>query len=303
MEKLKLFFLAIICCLSLFSCSNNDEIEPENLTDKEIINLIEKNNLKGTPFPDGSKIIKTEDPTTFIIKLPEEVFYVVENSLGETSVVSETSVTCKCTQGTGCSPVIFKGDSFCVMNSGCRTCSQSTSYFEQISPEAKNMNTTKFVNGDKINIVGVLDKRKGISVLGNKDNMIISKKLDTNSYTMSSSFFNNSIVKEELKNLYELIYNGNIPQFIINNEETPMEYGYASVNFYGNYIKIPVPKNYNKVMNKGIDNLNTNDSFQISIDDSGGSCKCTQGTGCVYKSMLGAKYCDAGNCKTCTLTL
>lgn len=302
MKKLNLFIF-IIPIFTLFSCESNEEIEPQNLTDKEIINLIEANNLKGTPFPEGSKIIKTNDPSTSIIKLPEDVFYVIEDTNGETTLASETSLTCKCTQGTGCSPLIYKGDSFCVMNSGCKVCSQSNGYTDEISPEGKGTLKKSLIQKQNINIVGVLDKRKGVTILGNNDNMFITKKLETNSYTISSSFFNNKEVKEELKNLYELIYNGNIPQFIINNEVTPSDYGYASVNFYGNYIKIPIPKNYNKIMNKGVESTNSNPVDEIFVEDGGGTCKCTQGSGCVYKSMLGAKYCDAGNCKTCTLTL
>lgn len=63
----------------------------------------------------------------------------------------------------------------------------------------------------------------------------------------------------------------------------------AAVNVYGHLALISVPETY---------------AAQAALAwGSSQKCSCGSGSGCTPGSMLGAKYCDAGSCTSCTMTL
>ncbi|MFO0589335.1 MAG: hypothetical protein U0441_17490 [Polyangiaceae bacterium] len=63
----------------------------------------------------------------------------------------------------------------------------------------------------------------------------------------------------------------------------------AAINVYGHLALISVPETY---------------AAQAAVAwGSSQKCSCSSGSGCTAGSMLGAKYCDAGGCGSCTMTL
>lgn len=156
------------------------------------------------------------------------------------------------------------------------------------------MKTTRIGSNEVIEIIGLMDERKPVKLFAN-----VSGKFTTNvskhQYGISEDFFKCKEVRNEIANLYKVIYGENIPDFIKNNSfNIPTNYTYTKVDFFGNEILVPIPKN-----SSIINDLNLK---IVDPGDGGGvSCKCYKGSGCVLKSMLGTKYCDAGNCSDCAL--
>ena len=273
------FILYVFIGFLLCSCSRNEEINVKELTDQAKIAKIQQSGIKGIPFPLDSKAVDTEVHDVIKISLPEDVFFVVKDSKGEVYRLPEAGVRCTCTQGTGCSPVKYDGDYYCVMNENCSVCS---------------MKTTRIGSNEVIEIIGLMDERKPVKLFAN-----VSGKFTTNvskhQYGISEDFFKCKEVRNEIANLYKVIYGENIPDFIKNNSfNIPTNYTYTKVDFFGNEILVPIPKT-----SSIINDLNLK---IVDPGDRGGvSCKCYKGSGCVLKSMLGTKYCDAENCSDCAL--
>ncbi|MGB0788274.1 MAG: hypothetical protein ACPGQR_01935 [Marinirhabdus sp.] len=158
--------------------------------------------------------------------------------------------------------------------------------------------TTGNGGGGQEKIVGYFSKNDSPVkfITTEKENDIISNALETTNigagpfYSEVAEKYN---VQKSLYELYALLYKNETPPFIKANKTIPNydRYVYAKALVYGMQMYIPIPKAFAK------------DSY-IIIDRAarGHSCDCNSGNnGCVKKSLLGAKYCDAGPCSSCTL--
>lgn len=284
MKKLELIVILFIILL-MNSCNRNGEIEVREITDKQKIEELQKSGVKGIPFPEGSKVLKlssNEDNTTKII-LPEDVYFVVKNEKGDVFRISEMGVRCTCSRGSGCSPVSVKGSFYCVMNDGCKTCSSSSFLIKEMGL------------GQKLQIVGMMDENKGIVPFA-KEKTLFHTTESVHQYGITEDFFKCKEVKKSLEEIYSFIYSDKIPDFITNNSsQIPSGYVYTKIDFYGNNILVPVPKN----------DIDANSVFYSlkDLEDNIGeiSCTCYKGKGCKSGSMFGAKYCDAGSCTDCAM--
>lgn len=280
MKTISLIFI-IFFGLLLNSCSRNEEINVIELTDQAQIDNLQNSGVRGIPFPKNSKAIKVKDGVTDII-LPDDVFFIAKITSGENSgQVINTSVarvTCSCTKGSGCSPVVNNGNYYCVMNSGCSACSMTTS-------------TNK--NNEAFQIVGIIDTRNPVKFIAKKESRFTVKESDIHTtYFISEDFFKNDYVKNEINNFYKFIYGENIPDFIkTNSNKIPDGYGYIKANFFGNEIMFPIEKK-----NAYIDGIALDFTLANKV-----SCSCSKGSGCKLGSILGTKYCEAGGCTVCTL--
>lgn len=290
MKELKLI-VAMFIILLMNSCNRNGEIEVSEITDKQKIEELQKSGVKGIPFPEGSKVLKISSSGNDITKivLPEDVYFVVKNKQGNVFRISEMGVRCTCSRGSGCSPVKYDGSYYCLMNAGCKVCSSRSSVIDDLVP-------VDDVLGESIEIVGVMDVNKGVTQFSSKKGLLKVTK-SNHQYGITEDFFKCEEVKKELELLYSFIYSDKIPDFIVNNSsKIPNGYVYTKVNFYGNNILIPIPK-------EDIDD-NTISYSSHDLEDEIGekvSCTCYKGNGCKLGSLFGAKFCDAGSCTDCAM--
>ncbi len=283
------YFKKIACIMTLsvlFMACNVDENEIavktlDPIHDAKRISEIVNSGNEGIPFPEGSKVMKMADGN-FEIHLPNKVFFLVSDVNASGTVdrravveISDVSVTCSCSVGSGCSPVKVQGEYFCVMNSGCTTCT---------------MSAAKIGSNQKIDIIGIIDYNVGVSFVSEIESNLTSPINKIISKGISEEVLSRTEVKKALLDFYTVIYDNDIPSFITDNESVPEGYSFAKVNLFGNAIMVPVKSNtFSRKL--GI----------AEIEDSAVSCFCSIGTGCIKKSYLGAKYCDAGSCTVCTL--
>lgn len=281
LNALKKLISIIVLPFLLWNCEGEEIIvnELNSVEHTAIIQHIISNNIKGIPFPKNSKLLRLDNEQSKIV-LPEDVYFVVKyingKKVGDVELITEMSVRCTCTQGTGCSPVSYDGNYYCVMNEGCNTCKMRVS-------DSDN---------EEIEIAGIMDERSPVKFISNvKSKFTTQEKLNLK-YHLNEDFFKNKEIKKQLNNLYKVIYGKNIPDFITYNSTIlPKNYSYTKVDFYGNKIFVPIPTQ-----------LSIEEEYIEIIDDGKVTCKCNRGVaGCKLKSFLGAKYCDAGSCSDCTL--
>lgn len=286
MKKIIKTLVLVISIATFFtSCTNDDrEITVETLDankDAKRIADIVNSGTEGIPFPEGSKVFKNSEDK-FEIHLPKDVFFIVSELDANGNInhrrvleISDVSVTCSCTKGTGCSPVKAQGEYYCVMNSGCTTCT---------------MSTARVGTKQNIKILGIIDYNMGVSFVSENKSLLTSSKNKIISKSISEHFLSKPEVKQALLEFYSVIYDKKVPTFITENKDAPSGYSFSKVNLFGNEIMVPVKSN------------SISRELGISeIDDAAVTCSCKSGSGCVKKSFMGAKYCDAGSCTKCTL--
>lgn len=252
--------------------------------------------LNKVKIPEGTEINKISENQSYL-DLPEDIFFVASKTNAKNSRVGimalgGAGVRCKCTEGSGCNPTVMGGDYACVMTTGCTSCDLSTSRVGDLDSS---------FDDELVRVKGLVDYNQGITFLTESlsRDMMQNAFFSTKDKTYGSAFdelFELEKVRNGILEFYSLIYEGNIPQFILDNDkELPDGYSYVAVNIYGNVAVMPFP-------NKKIEQQNR---MAVVMDFSVGiSCKCHEGSGCKKKSagMGSVKYCDAGDCTDCELT-
>jgi hypothetical protein len=260
--------------------------ELDEIADAKLILSITQSGDIGIPFPDGSIAMTLPDGRIKIV-LPEGYkFLMVDRETSELieddGEEEEAGVTCSCTSGTGCTPVKYKKKYYCVMGESCTTCTKSTTR----------------ISGEAVVIAGVYKQNSGITILSRTKANGLKGELTSQKTDLvgnaNSALFKIKSVKQELQDLYTFIYGGEIPAFILSNSDNiPEGYKYIAINIYGNEAAIPVPISQ------------IGDSEYVVDEGEGGAvtCKCndTTPTGCKKDSFLGAVFCDAGGCRSCSL--
>jgi len=110
---------------------------------------------------------------------------------------------------------------------------------------------------------------------------------------MNPAIFEFQMVKDHIMELYNMIYDNNIPSFILNNETVPTAgYKRVQVEIFGNNALIVMPT------------ASIQSSMISYLDGENTACNCKKGTGCVLKSILfgHVQYCDATGCTKCTMS-
>ena len=290
--NLRICIIPIMCLLVLISCTKDPEIKIKELdptSDAALIEKIKASGDPGIPFPKGSTAIQLPDGR-MKITLPKGYKFLI-SEIGTNNVPypddgGAIGVTCTCTKGTGCSPVVARGKYYCVMEDGCDSCTKTTSLIE---------------DGEHVDIMGVYNPSLSITLLSKEKQTGILSSLTSQKTDLignaTSALFKLESTRSDLLKLYKFIYGNDIPSFITNNESSiPKGYKYVAINIYGNAAAIPVPESQ-------IDEY----AYVYPGDDgSGGSkvtCKCNDDVpqGCTKKTYLAATYCEAGNCRSCSL--
>lgn len=284
------FFSLLLLLGLLYSCKKQDRVQIRELNevaDAKLIQSIEQSGEDGIPFPDGSTAVSLPDGRIKII-LPEGYKFLLLNPEtlelveGTDEGEEEAGITCTCTSGTGCSPVKYKRKYYCVMGETCATCTKSTTR----------------VSGEPVILAGVYNTNSGITVLSKTKAEGLKGELTSLKSELlgnaSSALFKVKGVRQELLDLYTFIYGKDIPDFILNNSgKIPAGYQYIAISIYGNEAAIPVP----------LAQITESEYVVSNPEDGGATCKCNDTTpkGCKKDSFLGAVFCDAGGCRSCTL--
>lgn len=301
MNKLLKIVLGLFLTLTFFACSGDDTSvrELNEVTDADIIRSIHENGQKGIPFPEGSTVQKT-NVDNFTISLPYGYFYVVKDinsskSLSpQTQFLSALSVTCKCTKGSGCSPVKYEDDYYCVMNSGCQSCTMST------TKSSKS-------NGSEVEILGLINKNVGITLISDqeipkykKGDLINHENFIKNKEVIHGNAFAELFEIKEVKKYFTKLGEDYKENMIKPNS-------YAFLNVFGNLMLVPYLSNsVNFEINDVKYEAKSIQAATLELAAAKVSCSCSQGSGCTKKKysvpFVGtAYYCDAGNCTECTL--
>jgi hypothetical protein len=260
------------------------ELDP--VKDAKLIAGIEQSPQQGIPFPEGTKAIAGENGTVQFM-LPEGFHYIIKKAgAADVEVLRSEdalSVTCNCTKGNGCTPLRYKGKYYCVMEGGCSSCDKVATLDEV-----------------EVEVMGIYNENADITLLSQKPRSGLAA-IGTSAPSeiigsANRALFSIPSVKEGLLKLYDFIYEGNIPSFILRNEpQLPKGYRMVAVSVYGNIAAIPIPENM----------LKTNDTDSYMIVDDGGktTCRCNDAspTGCEKDSFLGAVFCNSQGCKSCSL--
>lgn len=180
------------------------------------------------------------------------------------------TITCSCTKGTGgCSPVSAGGTSGCFMGANCDTCSKS--------------GATK-----------VIDTNVGVAFAS----LAEVKDLPP----LTPALLDVPLVADAFAQFKDMVaVDAGLPDGqALEGDKTGLAVGdhtflaapgwaLAAVNVFGHVALVSVPESYGKLM--------------APAWGSSQKCACNAGSGCKAGSMLGAKYCDAGNCTSCSMSL
>lgn len=273
----------MIFLASFQSCETSNVIDVRELdpnSDKAIIAAIAASGEKGIPFPEGSTV-EIKEKGVFELKLPKGKKFIFTDPITGNYIDDgdAATVTCKCTTGSGCSPVKVRGSYYCVMGDKCSSCDKTVS-----------------LRGRNVLIDGIIDIDKNITLLTrNADEKGFRKDFTSTKNEAGScatkGVLLSPVVQQSLKEFYNLIYEGEVPSFILSNSENiPKEYKYVVIDLFGNTAAIPFP----------VDKIDTS---MYLIDGGSESCKCNDAKpkGCKKESLMGAVYCDAGSCVSCSL--
>ncbi|MDO4224806.1 MAG: hypothetical protein Q4C75_02820 [Bergeyella zoohelcum] len=288
--KIVNFVLLMLVGFLFNSCSREEVMEIPEITNKETILKLQESGVRGIPFPEGSQAIRVASEVDIMkIVLPKEVYFVVKNEEGKVFKISEIGVRCRCSLGSGCSPISAMGQYFCLMNDGCKVCSSKP--VTEVTP-----NSGKF--DENVTIVGVMDERRGLAVFSDKKGLFSTNE-SAKQYGITEDFFECKEVKSALEDFYNAVYGNNIPDFIKNNTgKLPKGHVYIKIDLFGNNILLPTPK-YDK---DGYEMFSDVEEIDGDIGEIEGTlCRCYKGKGCTLGSKFGAKYCDAGKCSDCAL--
>ncbi|MFO0589334.1 MAG: hypothetical protein U0441_17485 [Polyangiaceae bacterium] len=212
-----------------------------------------------------------QDDGSIGYKLPDGFVSIeTDPSTGALAATTGGSITCSCTQGTGgCSPVAAGGKSGCFMGDNCSTCSKS--------------GATKVVN---TNAMVAFADPKEVVMLPHVTPALLKLQFVADALAQ----FKDQVAAEAgLQSGADLDDPKNGFSADPHTYIAAPGWSLAAVNLYGYIALISVPESY----------------AMMAAPSWGSSqkCTCNAGSGCKAGSMLGAKYCDAGNCTSCTMGL
>ncbi|MBD2704108.1 hypothetical protein IC229_25910 [Spirosoma sp. BT702] len=263
--------------LGLNTKNNSFTLEQEALVDNQLT------------LPKGTVIQKIEnDPHSLLFTLPINYRLTGSGARVAETALTGGKVTCKCTQGSGCSPLVStiqKTTIGCLMNDQCGACTNMTS--ARIGSEDVEIQNSQVIDFSKD--IHFVTEKSGLSGL----KCITSEILDVKE------------VQEGLRKFVTAYQGKNTEQLYKANsiEEMPENYEFVVVSAYGRVVLVPV----DKTLAYFLTNSATNDGFVSRARVAAESCKCNSGTsGCVKGSksvpFLGkVVYCEAGKCTNCSL--
>ncbi len=242
----------------------------------------------GTILPKGTIISKiTGDEHSIKIQLPAGFSYVgyamtSEHGIPTAQVIKlETvKVTCTCNSGSGCSPFTAGGKVGCTAGN-CTNCTMTTS-------SIANGRSTQIIKG------GVID-------LNTETHFITTKNELYNTPSAFKAMFDLKAIQDQVKKLEGFQDKNDLST--IEKGIIPVGYQYLPAIIYGREVFVLVKKDL--TISSDPDPRVSEVARMFSEETQKITCTCNSGTsGCTAQSAdFGqVKYCDAGSCKSCTLS-
>lgn len=281
---MKLSFKMILFCsftfASIISCKDKS-LQPEKLTYHQLNLMIEEGKISSIRLPENAVIEKNGD-MAYTVTLPTNFKFVFETEQG-LAFDPISTITCTCSEGSGCSPVRAFGRVACVMQPSCRTCLLTGGRHGH----SKGSKLLGIVHTD--GYFGFITTRK-IDKNDFLDGLFLVEEKDVLGQAQEW-VFELEESKNALMDMYSLIYDGKIPDFILQNTEIPSDHVYVKASMMGNAFAMPIPKEM------------VLDGMQVMDPIAGENiCKCLSGqSGCKKTSRMGAIICLAGDCVSCQM--
>lgn len=281
MKKVILTFmsLALLACLSIYSCQKNNSPSDRNepIRNSETETTISKNTShKSGWIPEGSKIDSFDGGYT-ITPPPGWSYagYGSDQKPLNTLSLAATTVSCTCNTTGTCKPFFASGPGGSI--SGCGgTCTNCTMK-QGLTMQDKIIDI--FSGGYYSTIMATRLLKSGEKIPG-----------------MFQALYETDGFQKELQSFLRIAHNGKPMKPAIHNEDgsvsAPLGYALAAVTIMGRGLVLVLPEAY----------VNSKPGYYAA---SKASCSCSQGS-CSLKDKtvlgVGAIWCE-GNCTTCTLTI
>jgi hypothetical protein len=264
--------------LILFLFSTTFSLYSQSLVQYESINLLDKEEDRSLPMPEGTKVFENNDGS-YLVQLPEGFEYLYrEIGKEEILTIASGSVTCTCTKGSGCHPVKAQGQYGCLMNGSCSNCSKGGIR----NPQSGNEIEIVGIKSSEYSPLRLLSKRavKSESMLDflRTDNLPYFSNCDI-------SIFNYDESKKAIDEYLSKMFSKEDMNKIKSNVLPSVEVEYIMADFYGNTIALIAPKN-----DIGDDLLPINRKW---------TCTCQVTGSCPDESTILYKVCNAFSCKSC----
>jgi hypothetical protein len=240
-------------------------------------------------LPKGTQVQKIDnDPHSFSFTLPKNYRLAGANARVSGISLAAGKVTCKCTQGSGCSPfvsTIQKTTIGCLMNDQCGACTKSVSA--------------------RLGVDDIVIKNSQVVDLSKDVHFVTEKSELSDLKCISTEVLDIKEVQEGLRKFVSAYQGRNTEQLYkaTTIEEMPTNYDFATVSAYGRALLVPV----DRTLAYFLTNSATNDGFVSRARIAAESCKCNSGSsGCTKGSksvpFLGkVVFCESGKCTNCTL--
>lgn len=253
---------------------------------------------QGVTLPAKTVLQKVDgDPNTLTYALPAGYKVVGTSANGKARAAAGGSVTCNCTQGTGCSPYVatfMKNQSIgCAASGKCSKCNLTvTGGSPRIGASDDTLNNIEIVNFNQ------------------ETHFITTKEELSRTVSPSKTLMELDEVRQQIVYFAKAYQIDDLEALNKSTgiENVPSTYTYIHVNIYGRAILLPVQNNLvnaaNPLFNEIIrDATSPNGRIAATVY----KCKCnTAGSGCSLNngSLLLAKayWCEAGSCNSCTLS-
>ena len=133
----KYYFLALLALASLVGCTTESTVpEDTRFQGNELTFRADHPDFSpfGIPFPEGTLFVFGEGELRFT--LPDPYFAVgidINGNYHTSAIGGSGSVTCTCTEGSGCDPVKSGGDYGCLIKDGCSSCDKDKASISGVS--------------------------------------------------------------------------------------------------------------------------------------------------------------------------
>lgn len=267
MKKILLVYVFVLIIFNLFSScksSPSNSILDRN-TDKNLSSLRKLSTYNWSLFDIPSGAHTTINGNTIQIVLPSPYMGIGVDSMGNyvySKIGGTVSITCECKSGNGGCSPGQVGGTYACVMKECKNCSKLNSI------EDANFNTLLkemiIVDTSEFSFIQSMEELEGKLILPN-------------------DFYNLPIVTLKLKELEShLLPSSNIALRKL-----------VPISLLGYIVFIDIPAEID----------NTSPFLHVFGDsNSNTTCNCDIGTDCPYKSNIIAKWCDATNCKKCTMS-
>jgi hypothetical protein len=257
-----------VTALTTVGCASHGLVQEESTSQSEATVKKSDDYCAGTRsyMPEGTRTSLEKDGS-MRYELPKGFVSIEGDSSTGYRYVTAGTITCTCDKGTGdCSPVSHSSGSGCFMGANCSACSKSGA-----KVVVKIDSAVRFASKDELDTLPSVDSEM-FEVPEIKRALIEFRTIVAKDAGLSSAEALED-AGEERTTASATASSGRV---------------YVPINLFGRLAVISVPREYA--------------AARTMVAGSSATCTCNAGSGCVAGSMLGAKFCKAGSCTSCSLS-